>query len=112
MNKEIEARFWRRLDNPEVMGYKVADEARQIAEFVENLELVVYDTYSTGCFGRYVEGKLRSYQFNEQEYDELFITTTLDLHAVQIRSLCLAYFLDWLKDTWADRLAFARENNI
>lgn len=112
MNKTVEVNFWKRLDKPEVMGWAVADKARQIAEFIESLELVCYDTYVTSEFSGYVEGIVRGYQTNEQAYDDLYIATTLDLHIIQFKSVELGFFLSYLKERWSERLEFAREQGI
>ena len=112
MNKTVEVNFWKRMDNPEVMGSAVADKARQIAEFIESLELVYYDTYVTSEFSGYVEGIVRGYQTNEQAYDDLYIATTLDLHIIQFKSVELGFFLSYLKERWSERLEFAREQGI
>ena len=112
MNKTVEVNFWKRMDNPEVMGWTVADKARQIAEFIESLELVCYDTYVTSEFSGYVEGIVRGYQTNEQAYDDLYIATTLDLHIIQFKSVELGFFLSYLKERWSERLEFAREQGI
>ena len=109
MNKTVEVNFWKRMGNPEVMGWAVADKARQIAEFIESLELVYYDTYVTSEFSGYVEGIVRGYQINEQAYDDLYIATTLDLHIIQFKSVELGFFLSYLKERWSERLEFARE---
>ena len=112
MNKTVEVNFWKRLDNPEVMGWSVADKARQIAEVIESLKLVCYDTYVTSEFSSYVEGIVRGYQTNEQAYDDLYIATTLDLHSIQIKSVELGFFLSYLTESWVKYLEFAREQGI
>lgn len=38
MNKTVEVNFWKRMGNPEVMGWAVADKARQIAEFIGTMD--------------------------------------------------------------------------
>ena len=112
MNKTVEVNFWKRMGNPEVMGWAVADKARQIAEFIESLELVCYATYVTSAFSVYVEGIVRGYQTNEQAYDDMYIATTLDLHIIQFKSVELGFFLSYLKERWSERLEFAREQGI
>lgn len=110
--QEVIVNKWRRLDNGEVMGWQVAREARDIAEFFEGLGFLYYDTYGTGRFSTYIEGQIRGFLFNEQLYDEMSITTTNDLHDVMCSSYGLHEFDYYMSERWRDRFMFALENGI
>lgn len=103
---------WRRLDNGEVMGYEIARKARQIADFFEGLNFLHYDTYGTREFSDYVEGQIRGFQFNEQAYNDMSITTTNDLHDVICSSYGLHSFDDYMCKRWRNYFMFALENGI
>lgn len=110
MNIKHEANFWRRFaEHGEELGYQVAAEAESIANFIDSLELVVYDTYHTRNFDNYVEGLVRGYQTNEQDYDNCSISTTLDLHFIRFYSMGLHNFIWYLKHNtiWKDRIEYA-----
>lgn len=103
---------WRRLDNGEIMGYEVARKAREIADFFESLNFLYYDTYGTRKFSSYVEGMIRGYQFNEQAYSDMSITTTNDLHDVMCSSYGLHDFDYYMCEHWKNYFMFAHENGI
>ena len=110
--QEVKVNKWRRLNNPEVMGWKTAAEAGALADFFENLTFLYYDRYGTDKFDSYVEGQIRGYQFNEQAYEDMYVTTTHDLHHVQCSSYGLHDFDHYMSKRWEDRFTFARENGI
>ena len=110
--QEVLVNKWERLNNPSVMGHEVARKAGQIADFFRNIFLVSYDTYATNKFGDYVEGAIRGYQCNEQMYDDMHITTTLDLHNVTCSSYGLHDFDFYLGNLWKDYFMFALEQGI
>jgi len=110
--QEVIVNKWRRLDNGEVMGYEVARKARDIADFFEGLHFLYYDTYGTQKFSSYVEGAIRGYQFNEQAYNDMSITTTNDLHDVMCSSYGLHDFDYYMSTRWREQFTFALENGI
>ena len=110
--QEVIVNKWRRLDNGEVMGYEVARKARELADFFESLNFMYYDTYGTRNFSSYVESAIRGYQANEQAYDDMHITTTLDLHDVQCNSYGLHDFDYYMSERWRDYFMYALENGI
>lgn len=110
--QEVIVNKWRRLDNGEVMGYEVARKARELADFFESLNFLYYDTYGTREFSSYVEGTIRGFQFNEQMYDDMSITTTNDLHDVICSSYGLHEFDYYISGKWKDQFMFALENGI
>lgn len=110
--QEVLVNKWERLNNSEVMGCEVARKAGQIADFFRNIRLICYDTFTTEKFGDYVEGAIRGYQFNEQMYDEMHVTTTLDLHNVKCSSYGLHDFDYYLSNLWKDYFWFALEQGI
>lgn len=103
---------WRRLDNTEVMGWEVARQARQLAEFFESICFSHYDHYHTSTFGDYVEAHIRGYQFNEQAYDDMNVTTTNDLHYVTCNSYGLHDFDYYMGCRWKDRFMYALDMGI
>lgn len=110
--QEVIVNKWRRLDNGEIMGHEIARKARELADFFEGLNFLYYDTYGTERFSRYVEGLIRGFQTNENLYDEMSVTTTLDLHSVQCTSYGLREFDHYMSERWRDYFFFAYKNGI
>lgn len=103
---------WNRLNNPEVMGYEVARKAGEIADFFGNIEWKSYDNYSTNDFTSYVESLIRGYLFNTQEYEEMNVTTTLDLHNVSCTGYGLHDLDHYLSEMWNEYFWFAIKQGI
>lgn len=110
--QEVLVNKWERLNNPEIMGYEVARKAGQIADFFRNIFWISYDVYTANKFGDYVEGAIRGYQCNEQNYDDMHITTTLDLHNITCSSYGLHDFDYYISNLWRDYFMFALEQGI
>lgn len=103
---------WERLNNGEVMGYEVARKAHEIAEFFKSLNFLYYDHYGTRDFSNYVESMIRGYQCNNNAYEDMSITTTLDLHDVMCSSYGLHDFDNYICERWRDYFRFAIEQGI
>lgn len=109
---EVKAKKWGRLNNPEVMGYDVARKAGEVADFFRNISYIGYDTYATNRFGFYVECAIRGYQANMQMWDDIYLTTTLDLHHVKCTSYALNDFDYYLGELWKDYFMYALDKGI
>lgn len=112
LSQKIDAGIFQRMANAEVMGWRVADEAQSIANFILNLKLARYDTYISTNFDSYAERIIRGYQINKCEYECLYIGTALDLHVIQIDSMTLKDLIQYIKDKWSPRIQFAVENGL
>jgi hypothetical protein len=110
--QEVKVNKWRRLDNAKVMGWQTAAEARSMASFFENLYSLGYDKYTTNQLSAYIDGQVRGYQFNEQAYADMSITTTHDLHNIQCSSYGLHDFDNYMSKRWQKRFEYARDMGI
>lgn len=112
LSRDINANFFRRMTNAEVMGWQVAAEAQSIVNFINDLEFVRYDTYVSKHFDSYIERLARGYQINNSEYEDLSINTTLGLHVIQVKSVALEDLIQSIKHKWEPRIEFARQNGL
>ncbi len=107
------ADLWETLNQDEVMGWKVASEAHQIAEFFRSLYAIGDDEYASRTYSDAVLGLLNGYQFETQDYEKIHIRQTHDLHSVSISSEGLVNFERFLFETgdewtgWKGRFEFA-----
>lgn len=112
LSRKINANIFRRMANAEVMGWQVAAEAQSIVNFINDLEFDYYDTYVSKHFDSYVEQLVRGYQVNNGEYEDLSISTTHDLHMIEVKSLVLEDLIQSIKHKWEPRIYFARQNGL
>ena len=112
LSRESNANIFQRMTNIKVMGWQVAAEAQSIVEFINDLELIDYDTYISKHFDSYIERLVRSYQINNSEYEDLSINTTFDLHVLQVKSMALEDLIQSIKHKWEPRIEFARQNGL
>lgn len=103
---------WERLNNAEIMRYEVAHKAAEIANFFRNIVQIGYDTYATEDFGGYAEAALRGYQSHEQAWEDVYITTTHDLHYAKCSSYGLYDFERYLTERWKEYFAYALKKDI
>ena len=109
MNREHEIAWWEKfIDKGEELGYQVSREASSIVDFLKKIRYCNYE-WCTETFDEYIEGLVRGFQFNEQEYDECHIRTTHDLHSIAISDAAIEEFLYWVKEEtyWKDRINYA-----
>jgi hypothetical protein len=109
MNREHEINWWKKfVYKGEKLGYRVAAEAESIVSFLEGLKNL-NGIFSTDDFDNYIEGLVRGYQINEQDYEECHIKTTHDLHTIEFTSFGLDYFIDYIKEEtyWKNRIDYA-----
>ena len=111
MNLKNEIRWWEKFTTKgEELGYKVANEATSITNFLKSLKtLDGGKTYSSTEFDDYIQGHLLGYQINNNEYESIHLMITHDLHSVEISDGELDNFLFELKESpeWADRIFYA-----
>lgn len=110
--QEVAIKKWERLNNPEVMGYDVARKAEQMADFFRNISYIGYDTYATESFGDYVESALLGYQAHEKAWEDVYITTTHDLHYAKCSSYGLHDFDYYIGELWKEYFMYALEKGI
>lgn len=103
---------WERLNNSEIMGYEVARKASQLADFFRNIEIITYDIFSINEFSNYVESEIRSFICNTNNYENMNITTTLDLHNITCNSYGLHDFYEYIIDKWKDYFMYALERGL
>lgn len=108
MNREYEINWWTKFTNKgEELGYKVAEEAGYLVDFLKSLKHngnIFYTSY----FNNYIEGLVRGFQINENEYYDCRISTTHDLHYIEFTEETLDWFFCRLKETiWKDRVEYA-----
>lgn len=111
LRMNLEKKFWNDLNNIDVMGTAPARKAESMVNFLNNLN-ENNGEYSCKKFDSYIEGMVRAYQFNEQDYEDVHIATTLDLHHIGMTADGLDNFIEYMKDEWIEYIEFARENGI
>lgn len=111
MNLKNEIKWWEKFTTKgEELGYRVANEASSITIFLKSLRtLDGGETYSSIEFDDYIQGHLLGYQINNNEYENIHLMLTHDLHSVKISEGELDNFLFELKESpeWADRIFYA-----
>lgn len=110
MNLKNEIQWWEKFTTKgEELGYRVANEAASVTKFLKSLRTLDGKTYTSKKFDDYIQGHLLGYQCNNNEYENIHLMITHDLHSVKISEGELDNFLFELKESpeWADRIFYA-----
>ncbi|MCD7740681.1 MAG: hypothetical protein LUI06_00480, partial [Ruminococcus sp.] len=109
---EFVAELWDKLDNTDVMSWKEASEARDIAHFYRALQNQGNYKFTATEFSDYMMGMLNGCQINTSDYENIKIRQTLGLHSVGINNEGLNKLEKQLAQKWESRIDLAKSQGL